>query len=216
ASTNGIASRAASRRPIDDLPEPIMPTSTTERGPSAAISVASSGVATASSVRAISGMSRPGLRRGVPQTHRGHNRPCTRIPRRFFTKLHLAENRPQPMPPRFQSWRPATQGTEIPLTDQPNPQPPARRRGRAAAVILGVALAGGLVGAFATSSFSQGFGPPWHMTVRGPMGFGGPLTTDQIVDRADRMVRHVAIELDATPDQQQKLEAIVKSAVTDL
>jgi len=102
------------------------------------------------------------------------------------------------------------------MTDQPNPRPPTRHRGRAAAVILGVALAGGLIGAFATSSFSQGFGPPWHMTVRGPMGFGGPLTTDQIVDRADRMVRHVAIELDATPDQQQKLEAIVKSAVTDL
>ena len=84
------------------------------------------------------------------------------------------------------------------------------------AVILGIALAGGLVGAFATSSFSQGFGPPWHMTVRGPMGFGGPLTTEQLVDRADRMVRHVAIELDATAEQQQKLEAIVKSAITDL
>jgi Spy/CpxP family protein refolding chaperone len=102
------------------------------------------------------------------------------------------------------------------MNDQLNPQRPARRRGRTAAVILGVALAGGLVGAFATTSFSQGFGPPWHMTVRGPMGFGGPLTTEQIVDRADRMVRHVAIELDANADQQAKLEAIVKGAVTDL
>ena len=36
ASTNGMPSRAASRRPIDDLPAPIMPTSTTERRPSAA------------------------------------------------------------------------------------------------------------------------------------------------------------------------------------
>jgi Spy/CpxP family protein refolding chaperone len=101
------------------------------------------------------------------------------------------------------------------MTDQLTPQRPPRRRGRTAALILGVALAGGLVGA-ATTSFSQGFGPPWHMTVRGPMGFGGPLTTDQLVDRADRAVRHVAIELDATPDQQAKLEAIVKSAVSDL
>ena len=98
------------------------------------------------------------------------------------------------------------------MTDQLNPRP-ARRRGRAAAVIVGVALAGGLVGAFATTSFSQGFGPPWHMTVRGPMG---PMTTEQLVDRADRAARHVAIELDATPDQQAKLQAIVKSAVTDL
>jgi Spy/CpxP family protein refolding chaperone len=104
------------------------------------------------------------------------------------------------------------------MTDQFNPPRPARRRGRAAAVILGVAVAGGLVGAFATTSFSQGFGPPWHMTVRGPMmsPFGGPLTTEQLVDRADRAVRHVAIELDASADQQAKLEAIVKSAVTDL
>jgi protein CpxP len=103
------------------------------------------------------------------------------------------------------------------MTDQLNPQPPARHRGRAAVLILGVALAGGLLGAFATTSFSQGFGPgfgpPWHMTVRGPMG---PMTTEQLVDRADRAVRHVAIELDATADQQAKLEGIVKSAVTDL
>jgi Spy/CpxP family protein refolding chaperone len=103
------------------------------------------------------------------------------------------------------------------MTDQLTPQPPVRRhRGRTAAVILGVALAGGIVGAFATTSFSQGFGPPFHMTVRGPMGYGGPLTTEQLVDRADRAVRHVAIELDATAEQQAKLEAIVKSAVTDL
>jgi Spy/CpxP family protein refolding chaperone len=103
------------------------------------------------------------------------------------------------------------------MTDQHIPQPPVRRhRVRAAAVILGVALAGGIIGAFATTSFSQGFGPPFHMTVRGPMGFGGPLTTEQLVDRADRAVRHVAIELDASAEQQAKLEAIVKSAVTDL
>jgi periplasmic protein CpxP/Spy len=101
------------------------------------------------------------------------------------------------------------------MTDQLTPQhPPRRHRGRMAALILGVALAGGLVGA-ATTSFSQGFGPPFHMTVRGPMSFG-PLTTEQLTDRADRAVRHVAIELDASPEQQQKLQAIAKSAITDL
>jgi len=88
-----------------------------------------------------------------------------------------------------------------------------RRPGRALAGILIVALAGALVGVFAGTSFSQGFGPPWHMIVRGPMS---GLTAEQIADRADRMVRHVAIEIDATPDQQTKLEAIVKGAVTDL
>src|SRR5262249_36552973 len=99
------------------------------------------------------------------------------------------------------------------MTDQLTPQRPVRRRGRAVAGILIVALAGALVGAFATTSFSQGFGPPWHMTVRGPIG---PLTVEQLVHRADRPARHVAIEIDATPDQQAKLQAIVKSAVTDL
>ena len=100
------------------------------------------------------------------------------------------------------------------MTDHITPEPPVRRRGRAAAGILIVALAGALVGAFATRAFSQGFGgPPWHMMVRGPMA---PLTTEQLVDRADRAVRHAAIELDATADQQAKLEAIVKSAVADL
>ena len=74
-------------------------------------------------------------------------------------------------------------------------------------MILGVALAGGLVGAFATKSFSQGFGPawsPWHMTVRGPMmaRSAGQLTAEQMADRADRMVRHLAIEIDATAEQQ--------------
>lgn len=95
------------------------------------------------------------------------------------------------------------------------------RRGRAAVVMLVVALAGGLVGAFATQSLGQGFGPPWHMTVMGPGGlhgpFGGPpLTAAQIAEHADHMVRHLAIELDASADQTTKLETIVKGAVTDL
>ena len=108
------------------------------------------------------------------------------------------------------------------MSEQLSSERPPRRRGRAAAVILGVALAGGLVGAFATTSFSQGFGPgfgpPWHMMVRGPMmsPFGGPLTADQMADRTDRMVRHAAIELDASADQQAKLETIVKGAVREL
>ena len=46
ASTNGMPSRSATRRPIDDLPAPIMPTSTAERRPSAATMAAlSSGCA---------------------------------------------------------------------------------------------------------------------------------------------------------------------------
>ena len=101
-------------------------------------------------------------------------------------------------------------------------RPVARRgRGRAAAVMLVVALAGGLVGAFASQSLGQGYGPPWHMTVMGPGDlhgpFGGPpLTPEQMAAHADRIVRHLAIEIDASADQTAKLETIVKSAVTDL
>jgi periplasmic protein CpxP/Spy len=104
------------------------------------------------------------------------------------------------------------------MSEQLSPERPApRRRGRAVAGVLIVALAGAVVGGLVTTSLGQGYGPPWHMTVRGPMmGPFGPLTAEQVADRANRMVRHVAIEIDANADQQTKLEAIVKSAVTDL
>jgi len=105
--------------------------------------------------------------------------------------------------------------SEQPTSQQPNPDRPARcpgrGRGRAAFVIVVVALAGGLFGAFVTKSFSQGFGPPWH---HGMMG--GPMGPAFSPERADRMVRHLAVELDASADQQAKLQAIVKSAVDDL
>jgi Spy/CpxP family protein refolding chaperone len=76
----------------------------------------------------------------------------------------------------------------------------------------------GLTGAAITSAFSrgpgfgQGFGPGhWH----GGM-MGGSFDPAQAEDRADRMVRHLAIELDATDTQQDKLRAVVKAAVKDL
>jgi Spy/CpxP family protein refolding chaperone len=103
--------------------------------------------------------------------------------------------------------------SEQPTSQQPNPDRPARcrGRGRAAFVILIVALAGGLFGAFVTKSFSQGFGPPWH---HGMMG--GPMGPAFSPERADRMVRHLAVELDASADQQAKLQAIVKAAAGDI
>ena len=86
-----------------------------------------------------------------------------------------------------------------------------RGRGRAAFVLVIVALAAGVVGALVTKSFSQGFGPPWH----GAM-MGGPMSPAQIEDRADRAVRHLAIEIDANAEQQAKLQAIVKGAIKDI
>jgi Spy/CpxP family protein refolding chaperone len=79
-------------------------------------------------------------------------------------------------------------------------------------------LAAGLTGAAITNAFSRGpgfgpgFGPGhWH----GGM-MGGSFDPAQAEDRADRMVRHMAIELDATDAQQDKLRAVVKAAVKDL
>ncbi|HEY2134748.1 MAG TPA: Spy/CpxP family protein refolding chaperone [Xanthobacteraceae bacterium] len=103
--------------------------------------------------------------------------------------------------------------SEQPNTDRPTPR---RGRGRVAFVILSVALAGGLFGALATKSFSQGFGPPWHGAMADIHMMGGPMGPAFTADRADRMVRHAAIELDASPDQQAKLQSIVKSAAGDL
>jgi protein CpxP len=106
--------------------------------------------------------------------------------------------------------------SEPSTSQQPNSGPPARcrsrGRGRAAIVILIVALAGGLFGAFVTKSFSQGFGPPWH----GGGMMGGAMGHGFSPDRADRMVRHLAVELDASADQQAKLQAIVKAAAGDI
>jgi len=97
-----------------------------------------------------------------------------------------------------------------------------RSRSRRTGWIVAMVIAAGLTGAAATSAFSHGpgfghgfghgFGPGgWHGRF-----MGGPLDAAQIEDRADRMVRHVAIEIDATAEQQDKLRALVKGAVKDL
>ena len=94
--------------------------------------------------------------------------------------------------------------------------PPNRSR-RTAWIVAIVVAAAGLTGVAATTAFSQGpgFGPlsavHWHGRF-----MGGPLDPAQIDDRADRMVRHVAIEIDATTEQQEKLRAVVKGAVRDI
>jgi Spy/CpxP family protein refolding chaperone len=70
------------------------------------------------------------------------------------------------------------------------------------------ALASMAFGGSEEDGWGSGF---WH---HGHMG--RPLDLAQIVDRADKAVRHLAIEIDATPDQQAKLQAIVKTALKDL
>ena len=79
--------------------------------------------------------------------------------------------------------------------------------------IAALVLVAGLTGAAATKAFSSGpggWGPPF-------MGMHhGPMNQAQIEERADRMVRHLAVEVDATNEQQDKLRGIVRAAVKDV
>jgi Spy/CpxP family protein refolding chaperone len=105
--------------------------------------------------------------------------------------------------------------TEI-VTNPGTPAPAPRRRGRAALLALLVALGVGTTAFFAGQAFSQpGFGPFGHGGWHG-RGMMGQMDPAQIEDRADRMVRHLAIEVDATTEQQERLRALAKSAVKDL
>jgi periplasmic protein CpxP/Spy len=104
------------------------------------------------------------------------------------------------------------------MVDQNPDQAPARRifgggRGVLVMALLAVALLAGVAGNLLPPAFAQGFG--MHHDWGG--GFmGGAPTQAQIDDRIDRMTKHMAIELDATADQQAKIAGIAKSAVTDL
>src|SRR4051812_34347221 len=101
---------------------------------------------------------------------------------------------------------------EFPMSDMtPSPVPVEIKqhgRGRNVVCIAVLVVVAGVTGAAAPSAFNGlGFGPGFP--VRWHHGFGGPMDPAQIEDRADRMVRHAAIELDASNEQQEKLRAIV-------
>ncbi|HEY7665658.1 MAG TPA: Spy/CpxP family protein refolding chaperone [Xanthobacteraceae bacterium] len=104
-------------------------------------------------------------------------------------------------------------------SSNPEPIPPAdhrgSRRGTFLIALLAVALLAGVTGNLLSTAFGQGFG--WHRVHWHHTGlFGGPLTPAQIDDRIDRFTKHMAIELDASADQQAKLASIAKAAVADL
>jgi Spy/CpxP family protein refolding chaperone len=95
---------------------------------------------------------------------------------------------------------------------------PPNRRGRGSTItiaLLAVALVASLTGNVLSTAFGQGFA--WHhFGMRGGGMFGGPLTPAQMDERIERMTKHMAIELDATADQQAKIAAIAKAAAADL
>jgi len=115
------------------------------------------------------------------------------------------------------------------MTDQTQSTPPnnsqsnaptGRKRGRRWFLISAGVLAAALTGAVASHAFSDR-GPPWrHGGFMGGMGgmhrMGSTFDPAHAEDRIDRMTRHLAVEIDATAEQQDKLRAIAKGAVKDL
>ena len=69
-----------------------------------------------------------------------------------------------------------------------------------------VAVSAGIVGSVATRAFGHG---PGHWRA-------GIFTPAQIEQRVDRAIKHLAIEADATTEQQAKLAAIANAATKDL
>jgi periplasmic protein CpxP/Spy len=93
----------------------------------------------------------------------------------------------------------------------PRATPRAAGRGRVAVLLILAALAGATAGGFATNAFGQG--PMlWHAR---PF-MEGPFDPAQVDEHVERMIKHLAVEADATADQQAKLVAIAKGAVNDL
>lgn len=77
------------------------------------------------------------------------------------------------------------------------------------AAVIGMALAGG-----ASAGWMGGSGGPGF--ARHGMMMDGPLDPAEVRARVERIVAHVAIEIDASEEQKQKLTAIFVSAANDL
>jgi protein CpxP len=123
-----------------------------------------------------------------------------------------------------------------PKNEMPVPAPQGGRLRQSGAYIVGAIAGVALIGAFAGSSLGQGLGHrllahvPGMTATAAPFegGFGPGFAADWqsglfggaiealVEAHADRMIRHLSIEIDATAEQQDKLRAIVRGAIKDL
>lgn len=105
--------------------------------------------------------------------------------------------------------------TEPTTHTTPSPETPGTRparcrgRGRIAFFAVMLAVLAGATGFLASKAMSHGHGFGGHF-------MHGPIDPATAGKRAERAMRHLAIEVDATPEQTQKLVAIAQSAVRDL
>src|SRR5262249_44682865 len=121
--------------------------------------------------------------------------------------------------------------------DEITASPPQGARPRKKSVYVMAAIAGvGLIGAFVLSPAGPGFGHRILASVPGLAAAAAPFeggfppglaaewrsglldgAIEAVVEaHADRLIRHLAIERDATTEQQDKLRAVVGGAVHDL
>ena len=73
-------------------------------------------------------------------------------------------------------------------------------------------LIGGIATGIGFKAFAQGDGCGWHRCGQA----AGPLDPAAIDQHIDRALKHLYVEIDATEEQKQKLEPIVKQAAKDL
>jgi len=86
-----------------------------------------------------------------------------------------------------------------------------RVRGWGPVAVLFVALIAAASGAFATKAVSHGYGH-WH----GGGFMHGPLDPADAEKHAERMAKHIAVEADATGEQQEKLVGIARTLAKEL
>ncbi len=68
------------------------------------------------------------------------------------------------------------------------------------------AMLGAIAAGIGSKAFAQGHGR-WH---------GGPMDPADLDRHVERMLKHLYVEIDATEEQKQRLEPIVKQAAKDL
>ena len=109
---------------------------------------------------------------------------------------------------------------DIETKESPQSSDPAKtprraffKRAAVAAAIAGVAAGTGLAAGLGVQAFAHGGGPGrWHRAAF----MGGALDPAMLDEHLDRMLKHLYVEIDATPAQQQQLAPIVKAAAQDL
>jgi Spy/CpxP family protein refolding chaperone len=106
--------------------------------------------------------------------------------------------------------------------DNSGQEPARKRRNRLTAIVVATAVVVG--GAFGVHAIAQtnayehlrteaGLGGGWHHRDRKPLA---EMSDAEVAERVTRMVRHLGIEIDATPEQEARIIGIATGVATDL